>query len=300
MFADKGSDSAFSSQTEDTSTDWSGTKSNLQNGNRNSREPNIARRTTSPAPVLPGGWVKTPDDEEREPNSLHAHSGNAAQQAAGEGVNIQQGRSPQRSLHDVDARVRSPELVHDHDNAQRKSEAGLVGVIPPPSQTPPSPAVASSPTKDTSGKDGAPLGSPTKSRGAKGNGWVLVNVEGKSTPEDSNTQQNAAPKENTSVGPKNVREGASMSPAAKAIVMIDAKEAKEAKEAKAKAKSGSGLRRLLSFSRSDKNADSNKANRPDSPPTEKGGRSPRSPPNKLRSRLARLSGSDQYKAAGSR
>jgi hypothetical protein len=103
--------------------------------------------------------------------------------------------------------------------------------------------------------------SPVKREGG-GTGWVLVNVEGKPRPEGEGlSNDRPAMSQDTSRTlkaddlkvPKS-QSAATLSPVAKSVVIIDAKDAKQSK-GKGKAKDAvstarpSGLRRLLSFSK---------------------------------------------------
>ena len=193
-------------------------------------------------PVLPGSWSMTPEEEASE-----ANDSSKTDEAT---VRPEHNRHPDRSLHDVDARVALPELVRD--GAVRKSEAGMIGMIAPRSPPPPS-------SRDSLGKSkgssSAPA-SPTKtgSRSGSGNGWVLVNVEGKDHANGhspSPITSPTIPNQDRARRVSHVNEKAPMSTAAKAIVVIDAKDSKSARVRGG----GSGLRRLLSLSRPGKGAE---------------------------------------------
>ncbi|KAF8559245.1 hypothetical protein OG21DRAFT_714339 [Imleria badia] len=197
------------------------------------------------APMLPGGWSTTPEEE-----ASGADDSSKTDEAT---VRPEHGRHPDRSLHDVDVRVVSPELVCD--GAMRKSEAGMIGMIAPRSPPPSIPIPSRDSLGKSRGSSSAPA-SPTKtgSRSGSGNGWVLVNVEGKdhanghsSSPLTSPTIPNLDRARKVS----HVNEKAPMSTAAKAIVVIGAKDGKSARVRGG----GSGLRRLLSLSRPGKGAE---------------------------------------------
>lgn len=237
-------DSAYSTNTVDTDTSfgvpfkWGGL--GRPDGIENIEEvrEELSEEAMPLGPVLPGAWAMTPE-ERPEVLSCRAEASKTDEHR----LCLEQRRSPDKSLHDIDARIASPELVNDQ--AVRKSETGLIGIISPP-RSPPSPIHP--PSRDSLYKMKAssstdPPASPTKpgSRSGSGNGWVLVNVEGKEhmTPAGSPTSPTYVErgrKRTTSAA----AERASMSATAKAIVVIDA-QAKEERQ--------SGLRRLLSISR---------------------------------------------------
>ena len=192
-------------------------------------------------PMLPGSW----EEEESAANDC-----SKTDEAT---VRPEHGRHPDRSLHDVDVRVASPELVRD--GAVRKSEAGMIGMIAPRSSPPPIPIPSGDSFGRSKGSSSAPA-SPTKtgSRSGSGNGWVLVNVEGKdhasghgSSPLTSPT----IPIQDRARRVSHVNEKAAMPTTGKAIVVTDAKDGKNARVRGG----GSGLRRLLSLSRPGKGAE---------------------------------------------
>lgn len=213
-------------------------------------------KRVSTGPHVPGAWTGSPDEDSATPASPDEDSetekGVDTSATASQTRALTQEKRPERPLHDVDARVASPELVMNYDDEMRKSEAGLIGVMTstsPPEKKEPQPR---SPKKEGSG-----------------NGWVLVNVEGKPRPQPE-TQPTNRPGIHARDTSKTMKASesdtpnssltATMSPAAKSIVIIDAKEAKRTKakgKGKGKAESKdfgtdshrSGLRRLLSFSK---------------------------------------------------
>ncbi|KAG9314515.1 hypothetical protein JVU11DRAFT_5312 [Chiua virens] len=197
------------------------------------------------APMLPGGWSSTPEED--------ASVTNDSSKTDEATVRPEHSRHPDKSLHDVDVRVASPELVRD--GVVRKSEAGMIGMMTP--RSPPSPIPI--PSGDSLGKSksssSAPA-SPTKtgSRSGSGNGWVLVNVEGKDHAIGHSSSPLASPTIPNQDRPRRVshmNEKAPMSSGAKAIVVIDAKDGKGTRTRGG----GSGLRRLLSLSRPGKGAE---------------------------------------------
>ncbi|KAF8844083.1 hypothetical protein BDN67DRAFT_53192 [Paxillus ammoniavirescens] len=196
----------------------------------------------SPAPILPGGWAMTPEEERTE-----AMDSSKTDEAT---VRPEHGRHPDRSLHDVDARVASPEVVRD--GAVRKSEAGMIGVISPPrSPLAPFPMPSRESLGKSKGSSFDPPASPTKtgSRSGSGNGWVLVNVESKDHANGHSSSPLVSPTiphQDRARKASHMNDKAPMSTAAKAIVVIDANDGRGARGRAG----GSGLRRLLSFSRS--------------------------------------------------
>ncbi|KAG1867880.1 hypothetical protein DFJ58DRAFT_115988 [Suillus subalutaceus] len=199
--------------------------------------------------VLPGAWEMSPEEEHPEVLSRMTVPSMANER----GLHLEHRRSPDKSLHDIDARIASPELVSDQ--AVRKSEAGLIGMISPPRPPPPPihPPSRESLYKRKASSSTDPPASPIKSgsRSGSGNGWVLVNVEGKEHMTASTSTPVGSPTSPTQVERRGKRttsaaaERASMSAAAKAIAVIDAQDTKTKK----RQSTGSGLRRLLSISR---------------------------------------------------
>lgn len=241
-------DSAYSANTVDTDTSfgipfkWGGL--GRPDGIENIEEVHeeLSEEGTPRGPILPGAWAMTPDEERPEVSSRKADE---------HGLHLEQRISPDKSLHDIDARIALPEVVNDQ--AVRKSEAGLIGMISPPRSPPPPihPPSRESIYKMKASSSSDPPASPTKpsSRSGSGNGWVLVNVEGKEhmmTPVGSPTSPTPVErgrKHTTSAA----AERASVSATAKAIVVIDAKGTQVKRDKRQS--TGSGLRRLLSISR---------------------------------------------------
>lgn len=270
-------DSAFSTNTEgscDIPITWTG--SSLQiDGQSQQSPPSSYDHRVSTTPMPPGGWQDTPD-EDKTVNEV-------ASILAQDHPESETDKGPSTPLHNVLSRVDSPELTHQ---ALRKSEAGLVGMIPEPASSLPVPVPKGK------GKEGA-VGGVSGS----GSGWVLVNIDGNnqmpppaahkggaqtgglnsgiavaSKPTEPPSAKEAAftalktgvpsptaeDRARSKVGGK-LAEKASMSPAAKALVIIDAVESHKPKS-KSKAKSGdgegsaSGLRRLFSSRKANSNS----------------------------------------------
>lgn len=244
-------------------------------------QPPLERRGSS-GPVLPGAWAPTPQEEKRlgdvggsdsdrtppltTSSSTSRHSSNMIpptikEQPSQEGDDSHSKDLPTKA---VKARVQQPEHHQAEGEGARKSEAAWVGNTqdkqsPAPNSTMPRTPPAAAPT----GNGHAPHASRPQTRRAHSisEGWVLVNVEGKhkaasSHPRSEEGSLRAPPLKHqrsysdsrlpTAHSLAQTTSGANkstMSPAAKAIVVVDAVGVKEA--AKEKAQSGGKLRRLL-------------------------------------------------------
>ena len=230
-------DSAFSSSTEmskEIPIKWTGELAETFGTGDSSPKP-IADRMSSAGPMLPGGWQATPiEEEDRE---LPPHSPTAANDGEGDMPDLKQ-----------NVRVASPEIT-DPDQHARQSEAGLMGMIPNEGSAVPRLNTEVGRTREESTTSGS------------GQGWVLVNVEGKQSatgaatesPEPMHGGQGSEFSGSTDPSPqqtnKPTSENASMSPAAKAIVIIDAVDAKS--KQKKEPPSTSRVRRFFSLSRKD-------------------------------------------------
>jgi hypothetical protein len=200
-----------------------------------SAKPLISERI-SIGPMLPGGWNPVEDQHYTEGVSTERDETDAT-----------------TPVHEVDAHIASPEVMHP-DDKERKSQTGLVGFIPSQDSLP-------LPTHDKN-KNNAPLGG---TEGDSGQGWVMVSVEGKvptqSKSSDSaqslKTAANIASSPQTNDRPLTPPKQSSMSPAAKAIVIIDAIEANKTKAKSkdsrlSKPTSPSGFRRFFSITKAKK------------------------------------------------
>ncbi|KAJ7456690.1 hypothetical protein FB451DRAFT_1276856 [Mycena latifolia] len=228
-------DSAFSSATNSTydvpiAIKWTG-------AGRDSLE---ARESMGPS--FPGGWQPTPIDE--KPEDMGAFDEPIIEQHDG---------TPTPDVQQVVQRVASPDLQAG-DLALRKSEAGLVGLI------------AASENQEAS-------------EASEGKGWVVVDVEGRGddAPKDDSIPIVASPEPQTPASPSSPSATKSkesfqsesgtpiqsVSPAAKAIAIVDAIEAKNKSASKAKSPSTgapSGIRRkLFSLNRKNSNPPSTSA-----------------------------------------
>ncbi|KAJ7666417.1 hypothetical protein B0H17DRAFT_1089730 [Mycena rosella] len=211
-------DSAFSSATNSTyepiPIKWTGVGRDSRGAAQDARE--------SVGPNFPGGWQPTPIDEKPEDTG-----------AFDEPIMRQQdeGRTP--DVQEVTHRVASPDFQAG-DLALRKSEAGLVGLI------------AASENQNQEPSDAS-----------EGKGWVVIDVEGKG--DEESAPMVVSPEPQTPATPvrskDSLQSGSStpgqqtVSPAAKAIALVDAIEAKNKSGSKAKAPSSDapsgGLRRKL-------------------------------------------------------
>ncbi|KAJ7786001.1 hypothetical protein B0H16DRAFT_1876102 [Mycena metata] len=220
-FSSGGRDSAVSSATNSTydavpiPIKWTGTA-------RDSLE-----TQDSYGPTFPGGWQPTPIDERPE-DAFNAPDGEEEQDG------------PTPDVQSVSHRVQSPDL-QAADLALRKSEAGLVGLI------------AASETKDSTGE-----------AGGEGKGWVVVDVEGKGGDTQSSPiitspivaspvpQSPTSPPSTSkkSTGSGTMSPSQQVSPAAKAIAIVDAIEAKQAKSTSS-SDGPSGIKKLFSLGRKD-------------------------------------------------
>ncbi|CAA7266600.1 unnamed protein product [Cyclocybe aegerita] len=204
------------------------------------KPPRLKSSRLSSTPMFPGGWQPTPIAEKAEDETgIPAPPVQQTQQTT--------------PIHELDSRIESPEIMQP-DVALRKSEAALVGIIQSTSSPPPVPSMHQPERKDTT----------ASSPGGKG--WVLVNVDNNAV---NGTAQQAAtnsepqatsspegpipgsPKPN-GVAKPNTPVPEQASPAAKAIVIIDAMESKHKKSqsaSKNKEEGSSGLKRFFSLSR---------------------------------------------------
>lgn len=232
-------DSAFSSSTDDATLDipikWTGLGRDSQ---------------TEAEPAFPGGWQPTPI-EEKDEGPLE--------------IALDQDKELASPVQDVGSRVSSPELTSPTAE-QRKSEAGLLGVI--------AATVEAEPKGERKEQERV---------GSGGQGWVLVDVEGKpmadaqavpvptlspeavdtSSPVDGAVHEVSGSENTEATQPvppsPPVAPNSAMSSAAKAIAIIDAVDAKSKSPTPAKPKvhtskdvgSPSAMKRFFSLGRKD-------------------------------------------------
>jgi hypothetical protein len=131
-------------------------------------------------------------------------------------------------IHENDCRIEAP-LIITPDMALRKSEAALLGIIASTAHVP------SIPQEDKSRKKESQASS-----GSGGQGWVMVNVEGSNAArpvfvsESAGTSDAVASQPHEASTPSSSKSPALQveqpSPAAKAIVIIDAMDSKQKKQ----------------------------------------------------------------------
>ncbi|KAJ7169581.1 hypothetical protein C8R46DRAFT_202291 [Mycena filopes] len=188
-------------------------------------------------PSFPGGWQPTPIDERPE-DAFNAPDGAPEEQDG-----------PTPDVQSVTQRVTSPDL-QAADLALRKSEAGLVGLI----------AASENPQMDDTPEAG------------EGKGWVVIDVEGKGGNPESGPivaspvaaspvpQSPASPPSKQASGSGTMSPAQQVSPAAKAIAIVDAIEAKNKSGSKGKSPSTagdgapSGIKKFFSMGRKNSNA----------------------------------------------
>lgn len=211
------------------------------------------QRESLATPMFPGGWQPTPIEEKPEHTHPEHHHGEALT------IILDQDKHPEQPLHELNDRVASPEITSPQ-TVRRQSEAGVLGHMPDPE--------------------------PPSSKGKEKEGWVLVNVEGQSasSPEpgaegeqrqgssNSGTTQvlsqspeplspsspattrlaESSPILGPPIGQQPSNPQGTMSPAAKAIVILDAVDQKQqAKSKKNKSGSSSRIKRFFSLSKKD-------------------------------------------------
>lgn len=191
-------------------------KAREQQGAERKQEEPDPRRASS-GPMLPGAWAMTPSEE--KPDAIDRQNEidiTASPPRTHEGAEDGKPR-------DLEARVASPELVEPGTEV-RQSEAGLIGVM----------AAAPEETR--------PPG-PEHAKNGSGQGWVLVNVEGREAaphapgggqaPTSADGSPDKAPstplrETHHNRSPSAHRSNSSgISPAAKAIAIQDAIDARE-------------------------------------------------------------------------
>ncbi|KAF9044881.1 hypothetical protein BDZ89DRAFT_1058977 [Hymenopellis radicata] len=168
-------------------------------------------------------------------------------------ITLDQRTQPEEQIQEVVEHVASPTLTEP--DMPRKSETGLIGMV-----------------SSTKGKGKG------KDISCNGQGWVMVNVD---TPpsaaaKSKDSSLKAADGEEITRQPSSPK--ASMSPAAKAIVIIDAVDQKHKKSKSEQVQSPSRIRRFFSLSRKDSKR----------PPSVNEGESSSSSKNKSRSNLDKL------------
>ena len=225
-------DSAFSTQSElsyEIPIKWTGPVKEELNTKSERSKPKPNRLSGSP--MFPGGWQPTPIEEKGEDELGQRRTSN---------------REPQTTpIHEIGSRVQSPDIVKP-DISLRKSEAALVRVI-----------------QDTSPPPSLPSPEPPNAAMGGGQGWVLVNVENSNNlspsagsegpPRDVTGMRLPQPSSSSGPGPCSTPPMEN-SPAAKAIVIIDAMDSKHKKtqstsNPKDSREGSSGVRRFFSLNK---------------------------------------------------
>ncbi|KAF8167936.1 hypothetical protein B0H34DRAFT_38332 [Crassisporium funariophilum] len=219
-------DSAFSSHSElscDIPIKWTGPLKDELKPEQEKQKAKPSRISSSP--MLPGGWQPTPIEEKSEDDAGVFGSPSEEKSAS---------LTP---IHENNSRIEAPALVTP-DMSLRKSEAALVGLITSTSHTPPVPERVNAVRKESQ-----------NSVGGGGQGWVLVNVEGSKSPtpvlgheavasgeapaivQSPEPQLGGSPlaKDISTPSDSQIPLTEQASPAAKAIVIIDAMESKHKK-----------------------------------------------------------------------
>ena len=205
------------------------------------QEPKLYPSYSSSGPIFPGGWQSTPVDKKVEEETEFATSmltGNGAASTP---------------IHENDCRIEAPAITTP-DMSLRKSEAALIGMIASTSYAP-------SRMKESQN---------SSSKGSQG--WVLVNVEGSdavrpvfgseparpndtATPRPTDSKKPNSPLSASASTPHTSKSPASEqpSPAAKAIVIIDAMDSKQKKRStmqpKERGEGRTGLKRFFSLNK---------------------------------------------------
>lgn len=229
-------DSAFSSNTL-TPITWTGSyKGDVKVGQE---KPRLNPNHSSNGRIFPGGWQSTPVDDKLEEETEISTS------MSGEKGTFS------TLIQENDCRINAPAMVAS-DTSLRKSEAALVRIIASTSHVPSTPQRA---TKD--------------SQKSGGQGWVLVNVESSKSTRPAFGSESAGPSDAVTSRPNESERPNSPlhnspslsefpalaeqpSPAAKAIVIVDAMDSKRKKRSTMQPKGSggegkAGLRRFFSL-----------------------------------------------------
>ncbi|KAI0053298.1 hypothetical protein FA95DRAFT_1568639 [Auriscalpium vulgare] len=263
-------DSAFSSQTSEIPITWTGPSQEKESG-----APPVK------TPVLPGGWVSPVEERDEPKPTLHLADGRARPYDTPPDLRAPHDQiTPERQ----EIRTAEPELVHPQPHVARRSEAAVLEQMPRPAKDR---TKRPTPDRKQSHDSAKGKGDKARMTTTAGEGWVLVNVGSPAAPSGASPKVIMAPapvspaqspraKDGSNSSPsrrpphsrnppssnslrspksptpataaKPAPNGSSMSPAAKAIVIIDAMETKRtAAEKDASDPPSSGLRRLFSL-----------------------------------------------------
>ena len=202
---------------------------------------------SSSGPMFPGGWQSTLADRKVEEETKFSTSMSEGKRVAS------------TPIHENDCHIEAPAIIRP-DMSLRKSEAALIGMIASTSHVPPI------------SQDDKSRKASQNSLSSGGQGWVLVNVEGSNVVKSAFGSESAGPSDattprphesrrpnsplSTSVSAPNTPESAVLeqpSPAAKAIVIMDAMDSRKKKrstmEHKESSEGSTGLKQFFSLNR---------------------------------------------------
>ena len=220
-------DSAFSSNPTTPTTLAGSYKKDVE------QEPKLNPSYSSSGPMFPGGWQLTSVDRKEETGFSTSTS--------------EEKSAVSTPIHENDCHREAPAIIAP-DMSLRKSEAALIGMIASTSDAPPIP------------QDDKPRKASQNSLSSGGQGWVLVNVEGSNAVRSGLGSESAGPSDATPLRPlahepkrPNSPLSASVSaphtpkspvleqpsPAAKAIVIMDAVDSKKKRRSTMEPKEGS-------------------------------------------------------------
>ena len=209
------------------------------------QEPKLNPSYSSSEPMFPGGWQPTPVDRKVE------------EEAGFSTLLSEEKRGSSTPIHENNCHIEAPAIIKP-DMSLRKSEAALIGMIASTSHAPPI------------SQDDKPRKASQNSLSSGGQGWVLVNVEGSNAvrsafgSESSDASTTPRPHESkrpnsplsTSVSAPHTPKSSVLeqpSPAAKAIVIMDAMDSKKKKrstmEPKESSEGSTGFKQFFSLNK---------------------------------------------------
>ena len=211
------------------------------------QEPEPNPNYNSSGPMFPRGWQPTPVDRKVEVETGFSTSMSEVKRAAS------------IPIHENDCHIEAPAITTP-DMSLRKSEAALIGMIALTSHAP------------SISQDDKPRKESLNSSSSGGQGWVLVNVEGSNAVRSGFDPESAGPSDSTTPRPHESKRPNSPlstsvsaphtpkssvlerpSPAAKAIVIMDAMDSKEKKrstmESKESSEGSTGFKQFFSLNK---------------------------------------------------
>ena len=190
-------------------------------------------------PMFPGGWHSSPVDEKFKGKTQLSTSLSEEKSTAS------------IPIHENDCRTTEAPTVTMPDMSLKKNEAALVEIIASTSHVPSTPGHHKPRMKESQ-----------TSSGNGGQGWVLVNVEGSDTAIPVSGSESTGPSTGTTshlhelkspnslFSPSFTPPSTSKSPAAKAIVTMDAMDSKQKKRSTMQSKGGStGIKQFFSLNK---------------------------------------------------